>query len=130
MTKESSLQLLHLFIVIQERSWFQYDFKERKVCPTHYSIRSRSCGGHAPKNWIIEGSNDAKNWKTLDSRQEINGLHSGNTVITFDIKSQPNNNESFQYLRIQLTGTNTSGYHHLTFSALEFFGTLIKEKIL
>lgn len=110
----------------EEHSWLQYDFKERKICPTHYSIRSRRSESHAPKNWIIEGSNDAKNWKTLDSRQGINGLHNGNTVLTFDIKSQPNNNESFQYLRIQQTSTNTSGYHYFLFSALEFFGTLIE----
>lgn len=112
----------------EEHSWLQYDFQKRKVFPTHYSIRSRSTSsGYRPKSWIIEGSNDSKNWKTLDSRQEITGLQERNAILTFDIKSQPNQNESYQYLRIQQTGPNTSGYHHLIFSALEFFGTLIEE---
>lgn len=72
-------------------------------------------------------SNHAKNWKALDFRQEINGFHSENTVLTFDIKSQPNGNESFQYLWIQQTSTNASGSHHFLFSALEIFGTLIED---
>lgn len=111
----------------EEHSWLQYDFQKRKVRPTHYSIRSRPCDSHAPKNWIIEGSNDAKNWKTLDSKQEITDLHNRNKVLTFDIESQSNNNESYQYLRIQQIGTNTSGYHYLIFSALEFFGTIFEK---
>lgn len=38
----------------QENSWAQYDFGERKVRPTHYSIRSRpnSKGEYHLKGWV------------------------------------------------------------------------------
>lgn len=45
--------------------WIKYDFKNKKVHPTHYSIRSCPLNwtGNDPNNWIIEESNDDINWK-------------------------------------------------------------------
>ena len=52
-------------------SWLKFDFKERKIRPSNYSIRTRhDCdqGGYHPKNWVIEGSNtdNDNDWKILD----------------------------------------------------------------
>lgn len=47
-----------------ENNWIKYDFKEKKVHPTHYSIKSHTSiatPSHL-KNWVVEGSNDDSNW--------------------------------------------------------------------
>lgn len=114
----------------EQNSWLQFDFGERKVRPTHYSIKSRPDGGkgyYHLKNWTIEGSNTAneKDWKTLDTRNDITCLDGSNAMHTFDIQTRLNPNEYFRYLRIRITGPNSAGnYYHLILSALEYFGSI------
>lgn len=70
-------------------SWIQYDFKNLKVNPTHYSIRSRHDlrdGDNSLVNWKIEGSNDGLRWTTLDQR-ESNELIRKNAIYTFSIRN-------------------------------------------
>lgn len=112
-----------------ENSWLQYDFKNQKVHPTHYTIRTRHDGGKGnnhPKKWDIEGSNDGNKWITLDSRQDITCLDDKNAIHTFDIQSSQQNNEFYQFLRIRFTGLNTANNNYTALSALEYFGTIIK----
>ncbi|KAK8897750.1 hypothetical protein M9Y10_015715 [Tritrichomonas musculus] len=56
----------------EENSWLKYDFKNRKVRPTHYSIRSKPDrpGSAHPMNWVIEGSNsdNDEDWTVIDRR--------------------------------------------------------------
>lgn len=114
----------------EQNSWLKYDFGDRKVCPSHYTIRSRPNDGkinHHPKSWVIEGSNtdNDNDWQILDSRNDITVLEGAKLKHTFDIK---NKKGSFRYLRIRQTGRNSYTYYHaffFTFSALEYFGTLI-----
>lgn len=111
--------------------WLQYDFKQRKVCPTHYSIRSRHDGGvndYNAKSWVIEGrSSDNENWTNLDSQQNSPFLNDKGAVHTFDIKSTENNKEGFRYLRFRYTGPNWANLNRMVISALEYFGRLIEE---
>ena len=115
----------------EPNSWIKYDFQERTVRPTHYSIRTRPDGGKGdnhPKNWIIEGSNTDQedDWIILDSRNDISILDDSNTIHTFDIQAQLTPDESYRYLRLRQTGPNTQNgnYYFLTLSALEYFGIL------
>lgn len=111
----------------KENSWLVYDFKEQKVQPTHYSITSRPMGkgDWHPMNWVIEGSNDNKEWKTLDSRQNISVLNGCNVTHTLQIQEKLGNNEYYRYLKIRQTGVNAAGSFYFGFSALEYFGTMI-----
>lgn len=115
----------------QEGAWIKFDFKGRKIHPTHYSIRTRSDwskgGGHL-KNWTIEGSNTNKNndWKVLDSRKDITCLDDSYAMSTFDITTLLEPNEFFRYLRLKITGFNTDNKNYLFLSALEFFGSLLE----
>ena len=55
-------------------SWLCYDFKEIKVKPTNYSIRSNCWnkkGWYHPLNWVIESSNDLIEWKVLDEKNKF-----------------------------------------------------------
>lgn len=113
----------------EKNSWLQFDFGERKIRPTKYSIRSRHDHGKLNcnlKNWVIEGSNTGKNgdWKTLDTRNDVSVLDDKNASYTFNIKTTLDKNEFFRYLRIRITGPDTGNYYHLVLSALEYFGSI------
>lgn len=113
----------------QPDSWLKYDFKKRKIRPTHYSIRTRhdwgNCSCH-PKNWVIEGSNtnNGVDWKILDTRSEVTCLDDKNAVHTFEIQPPLPKNECYRFLRIRQTGFNTGDNFYFTLSALEFFGSI------
>lgn len=112
----------------EENSWLMYDFKEKKVRPTHYSITSKPFGpgDFHPVHWVIEGSNTNSNdWKILDTRNGITSLNSCSVTETFEIQERLKSDEFYQFLRIRQTGKNAAGYYYLGFSALEFFGSMI-----
>ena len=103
-------------------SWICYDFKERRVAPTSYSIRSHR-DPPRPKSWEFEVSNDGSSWICVD-RREGNCDLLGNGFVThnFAISSSPG--DQFRFLRLRLTGENHSGSNRLDITALEIFGTL------
>ena len=73
------------------RDWLQYDFIESRVCPTHYSIRTRpDCDSDNPPSWVIIGSNTGgendREWTVLNSHQNDSTLHGKSFSFTFDIK--------------------------------------------
>ena len=113
----------------QPDSWLKYDFKKRKIRPTHYSIRTRhdwgNCSCH-PKNWVIEGSNtnNGFDWKILDTRSEVTCLDDKNAVHTFEIQPPLPKNECYRFIRIRQTGFNTGDNYYFTLSVLEFFGSI------
>lgn len=113
----------------KKNSWIMNDFCERKVHPTHYSIKTWNMpkGNSHLKNWVIEGSNSniEKDWIVLDSRKDINCLDSNLAEVTFELNNKISNNEYFRYLRLRQTGLNTRNTNQLILSSLEFFGTLI-----
>lgn len=114
----------------QLNSWIKIDFKEKKVRPIYYTIQSRNGFGrgcHHLKNWCIEGSNtDLDNdWIILDERNGITSLDNSGAIQTFEIQTKLKKDECFKFLRLRETGVNTGGHHHLTLSALEFYGVLI-----
>lgn len=121
----------HLFFSDNnENSWLLYDFKNRKVRPTDYTIRSRprSKDNDHPRSWIIEGSNDKVHWKTLDSHKDVDYLCEKNLSRTFKIQENLEPDKFFQYLRIRQTGKNSRGNDYFGFEALEYFGSIIINK--
>ena len=111
-------------------SWLTVDFKDRKVKPSFYSIRSNSwngAGNSHPQSWRLDGSNDGESWTRLDARTNDKSLDGQGYSNTFEVREGKSLNEYFQYLRIQQTGTSTGGNNQFIFSALEFFGTIREE---
>lgn len=112
----------------EQNSWFKYDFKDKKVRPICYSIRTHHISGKNNchlQHWLIEGSNTDRDddWKILDSRNNITALNDANRICKFEFKEKLESSQSFRYLRLRQTGVNTSGGHHLNISALEYFGS-------
>lgn len=108
-------------------SWLRYDFKKQKVRPTHYSIKSKPyiLGDRHPQHWVIEGSNNGRKWKILDTRRDVKSLNGHGVTCTFKIQEKLEENEFYQFLRIKQTGLNTDNNNRLGFSFLEFFGSII-----
>ena len=113
----------------EANSWICYEFKERRVVPTSYSIRSFSAipGSAHPKSWVFEVSNDGSegSWEIIDTRENNSHLDDEFVVHNFQIQARPR--ESFRFIRLRQTGENHFGNHFLFISALEVFGTLYDE---
>ena len=104
-----------------------YDFKERRITPTSYSVRSSSNapGGAHLKSWVIEVSNDGESWREIDRRDNNGDLNAPYVTRNFRISHVPN--ESFRFFRLRQTGPShyaNGTCNYVSFSALEIFGTL------
>ena len=110
----------------ESNSWLCIDFKNFKINPTHYSLRSNAFGVKGvfnPQSWDIEGSNDLNNWDLLDSRRKEKSLDNRAATNTFEITNKSCN--YYQYIRIIQRGVNTRNYNEsLCFSSIELFGSI------
>lgn len=106
-------------------SWFCFELKKHQIIPTNYTIRTYNCSPNSAhlKNWILEGSNDNKSWKELDSENDCQYLNGPNYFHTFPIKND--SNESFKFLRIRETKGDWQNTHYVVLNLIEFYGQLI-----
>ena len=107
-------------------NWLKYDFKNIKIRPTHYSIRSRPDGDRGyyhPKSWVIEASNTGNDndWETLDSQSGVSYLDGRSLTHTFKI-NRTGSKEYYRFIRFRQTDKNSGGNHDIRLSALEYFG--------
>lgn len=100
-------------------SWICFDFKNKRIKITSYSIKSYKSSCHHLKSWILEVSNDGQNWTNIDEHQNCETLNGSGNVGTFNVKS----NDFSQYVRLHQTDTPWGG-HNLWFHYLEFYGYL------
>lgn len=106
-------------------SWICLDFKEHRIIPTHYTLKSTTdywISPH-PKNWIFEGSVDYDKWKTLDEQKDCVHLHGYNLIYTFKVQ-HPSEIE-FRYIRVRSTGQNWDNSNYLLIDSIEIYGRLI-----
>lgn len=106
---------------IEEDPWLCIEFKQHEIKPTHYTIRS-GYDSDNPKSFTFEGSIDKKEWKILDTENEINYLKDSLSVHTFSISTQTN--QPFKYLRLHLTGNNWNDRKILQINSIEIFGDI------
>lgn len=107
-----------------ENSWICIDFKKHQIIPTNYSIKSFELNQNSahPKSWVIEASNDNKNWDLIDERNNCPFLNGRNFIHTFKIKNQVHN--KYRYIRLRQTKPNWAESNYLMISCIEFYGTL------
>jgi hypothetical protein len=103
-----------------------YDFGDRRVNLSHYSLRSQyNAGenGYYLQSWVIEGSVDGANWTEVDRHEEDRSLNYRNPVQCFSVQ---NGGTDFRFVRLQQTGPNQyySPNHCLVISGFELFGGL------
>ena len=103
-----------------------YDFKEKSIIPSGYSIRSRYNGGRGEYNiqsWVIETSNDGSSWTEIDRKQNCKDLDDRNVTKMYNV----NTSSSCRYIRLRQTGPGAcSEYPNIiALSGFEIFGTLL-----
>lgn len=117
----------------QQNSWFCFEFKNHRIIPTGYTIRSYHAdkGSTHPKKWFIEVSNDSKNFEVIDEQDIGDELNGSYIVKSFPISNEKINLEKgFKFIRIRQDGVNCCGYlqhvkHILHISSIEFYGKII-----
>ena len=108
-------------------SFVCFDFKEKSVKISSYSIKSHSDGknfGHL-KNWAIEVSDNGKTWKVIDKRDSCSLLNESNKVVNFPIEK--GDDEFHRFVRIRSTGNSWYQYgnhNQFYFSLIEFYGQI------
>ena len=110
---------------IMPNAWISYDFKQRRVTPTSYSIRT-GCYDF-PRSWVLEGSNSGGegSWKIIDRRDNSFDLNGPFVTRNFQISPPPN--ESFCFIRLRQTGNNHHGRELLALTSFEILGTLSEQ---
>jgi hypothetical protein len=103
-------------------SWIQFDFKDRNISVTKYTIKSGRNDGYLVQ-WSLSGSNDEESWTILDERhtQDLNGP---DHVRSFECKGDQSSTSSFRFIRLTQTGPNSSNRHNLQIANLEFYGRI------
>jgi hypothetical protein len=105
-------------------NWICYDFKERRIVPTHYTIRTNGGwpGCTHLKSWLVETSADGENWREVaceENNWQLNGKH---FTGTFPVVG----GGECRFIRLVNIGRNHRGSDCLWISAWEIFGSLIE----
>ena len=109
----------------KSNNWLCIDFKDHRIIPTDYSIRSYPCSynSHHPKSWIVECSNDNIKWEMVDEEKDFSYLNGNNYSHTFTMNHQKQT--EFRYIRIRLTGPSWGNGDYLKFDSFEVYGQFI-----
>ena len=101
-------------------SWVKFDFKSRRVCLSHYSLKSDGASYHL-LSWVLEVSDDGSTWEVVDERntQDLNGNY---IVRTYECNKRIN--RFVRFVRLRQTGKNSYSGNSLRLSEIEFFGQL------
>lgn len=105
--------------------WICFELKNHQLIPSCYEILSSPFpkGNHHPKSWVIEASNDGKNWTIIDEQNNCSYLNDKSVIHCFPIETK--DNKSFRYFRFHSTGENWYHYNIIMFHSIEFYGSLI-----
>jgi hypothetical protein len=110
-------------------SWIQFDFKDRVVSLTHYSLKSDGYGGHHLLEWAIQGSMDGHLWTDLDRRntQELNDNY---VMKVFSCDATLSSPHFYRFIRLLQTGKNSSGANNLMLGNFECFGSMANAPLI
>jgi hypothetical protein len=99
-------------------NWLRYDFKNRRIVPTHYAIRTT--GNSSLRSWLVETSLDGEHWVEIDHKENNAKLNGYRVTKTFAVRAAG----KCRYIRLVNVGSNHQGNDCLSISAFEIFGKL------
>jgi hypothetical protein len=107
-----------------KNNWVCYDFKERRVVPTHYAINTNEYGpGYAHlKSWLVETSADGESWREVAREEKNRQLNGSWFTGTFAVAA----GGECRFIRLVNIGKNQTGDDCLCISAWEIFGSLVE----
>jgi hypothetical protein len=106
-------------------NWICYNFKERRIVPTHYTIRTKGDygpGGCHLKSWLVETSGHGENWREVAREEDNEQLNGADFTATFAVAG----GGECRFIRLVNIGRNYWGDDQLQISAWEIFGNLIE----
>jgi hypothetical protein len=103
-------------------NWICYNFKERRIVPTHYAIRTNGWGNSHLKSWLVETSADGENWREVAREEDDRQLNGLDFTVTFPVAD----GGECRFIRLVNIGRNYSGQDNIVISAWEIFGSLIE----
>jgi hypothetical protein len=107
-------------------SWVMLDLKERRLTPTHYGLRHYdSWDTEALRNWVLEGSNDARTWRLLSTHANDGSLARRGATKTWTLARTPDTDQAYRYFRVRQTGLNSNQHHLLALSGIELYGLML-----
>lgn len=109
------------FSANEPNSWIMFDFQKYSLQLKNYTIKSDGNGANHLQSWVIEGSNDNKNWTLID-RKSTKALCENYVIKTFQCNVK--NSSSYRFVRLKQIGENSNYLNYLMISNIEFFGTL------
>jgi hypothetical protein len=113
----------HWYSHNEQHSWIQFDFKNRRILPNHYTLKSDNQSAHHLLKWSLDGSNDGMSWTPLD-RRETNDLNGNRLMKSYECRSVESSSPFFRFIRLIQTGKNSSAADYLMLTNVEFFGTM------
>jgi hypothetical protein len=93
--------------------WVCWDFRELRIKPTHYTIKSWIL-----KSWLVESSLDGDTWTEIDRKTGSEDFKVYG-VASFAVSESA----ECRFIRLTQTGKTHDGHDYLAISAFEFFGT-------
>ena len=105
-----------------------FDFKDRRVQLSDYSIKSFSSGqsGGLLRNWVLEVSSDGGSWEEVDCHTE--DPTPDGPGITANYKLANASSGFYRYIKLRSTGCSWYNYpsdnYFIYFYFIEFFGKL------
>jgi hypothetical protein len=97
--------------------WVYWDFHEKRVRPTHYTIRAPGL-----RSWVIEGSLDGVHWTEIDKKTDNSDLKEDPHTASFVVSRS----DEFRVIRLIQTGKNQDQGDRLVLVAFELFGALLE----
>jgi hypothetical protein len=101
----------------KRNNWVCYNFKEMRIAPTHYTIRT-----YYLKSWLVETSADGENWREVDHKENNKQLNGAFRTGTFALTG----GGECRFIRLVNIGRNHNGNDILSISAWEIFGRLFE----
>jgi predicted transposase YbfD/YdcC len=77
--------------------WLQFDFQDRRVSISSYSMQSHADVHHIPRSWAIERSNDDADWIELNRHDNDKTVQSGHAFQNFKCPSR-DDDRMFRYI--------------------------------
>jgi hypothetical protein len=107
----------HFWSKNEPGQWVCWDFRDMRVLPTHYTLRSAWL-----KSWVLEDSMDGENWREIDRQTNTQDSNAAWRMASFAISSPA----ECRFIRLTQTGANHVSRDDLYLRALELFGTLLE----
>ena len=105
----------------KENSSYTIFLKNNALALTHYTLKSRTWNDYnCPRSFLMEASNDNKEYRTLHSITNSDYLCGLSKIKTFKTRRI----EAFRYFRIRQTGLTLSNNNNLVLHKIELFGNL------